>query len=333
MREKILRALRENKDEYVSGAALCEQYGVSRQAVWKNITALRENGYEIESVPNKGYRLLDSSDRIYAPDILSRLPERCLCRKIECFESVDSTNTKAKQLAELGEDEGTLIVAETQTAGKGRRGRNWQSETGVGIWMTILLRPPLLPVKVSSITLLTALALTKALREVCGVRAEIKWPNDVIIAKKKICGILTEMSSEENYVHYVVVGIGINANTAVFPKEIEETASSVFLQTGKRVNRCELIASMIRIFCQDYERFVKEQDLSSFVDEYNEVLANRDEQVRVYYGMVEQASPENTDTGIARGIDRDGALLVEIEGQTKRILSGEVSVRGLYGYV
>lgn len=333
MKEKILKALREKKDGYVSGAALCRQLGVSRQAVWKNITALKEIGYEIESVPNKGYRLLESSDKLYAPDILSRLPEDCLCRKVECFDSVDSTNTKAKQLAELGEEEGTLVVAETQTAGKGRRGRNWKSEPGVGIWMTLLLRPALPPVKVSGITLLSALALTKAIQEICGIRAEIKWPNDVIIAKKKICGILTEMSSEENYVHYVVVGIGINANTTVFPKEIEETASSVFLQTGRQVNRCELIAGMIRIFGEYYERFVKEQDLSSFVDEYNQVLANRDEEVRVYYGMIEQSAPEDTDTGIARGIDRDGALLVEIDGKIKRILSGEVSVRGVYGYV
>ncbi len=199
--------------------------------------------------------------------------------------------------------------------------------------MTLLLRPELPPVKVSGITLLSALALTKAIRELYGVQAEIKWPNDVILAKKKICGILTEMSSEENYVHYVVTGIGINANTASFPKEIEETATSIFLQTGKKIDRSELIADMIHIFCSYYEQFVKEQDLSAFVEEYNAVLANRDQEVCVYYGMVEQSSPENMDRGIARGIDRDGALLVEIDGRLKRIVSGEVSVRGVYGYV
>ena len=333
MKEKILRALREHGDGFVSGAFLCSQFGVSRQAVWKNITALKENGYEIESVTNKGYRLLNSPSRLYAPDILSRLPEGCLCQKVECFDTLDSTNTKAKQIAEFGGPEGTLVIAETQTAGKGRRGRNWNSEPGVGIWMTLLLRPELPPVKVSGITLLSALALTKAIRELYGVQAEIKWPNDVILAKKKICGILTEMSSEENYVHYVVTGIGINANTASFPKEIEETATSIFLQTGKKIDRSELIADMIHIFCSYYEQFVKEQDLSAFVEEYNAVLANRDQEVCVYYGMVEQSSPENIDRGIARGIDRDGALLVEIDGRLKRIVSGEVSVRGVYGYV
>lgn len=199
--------------------------------------------------------------------------------------------------------------------------------------MTLVLRPALSPAKVPGITLLTALALTKALWELYGVRAEIKWPNDVILAKKKICGILTEMSSEENYVNYVVTGIGINANTASFPEEIAGKATSVFQQTGKKIDRSELIAGMIRILCSDYKRFVEEQDLSSFVEQYNNVLVNRDKEVCVYYGMVEQASPENTERGIARGIDCDGALLVEMDGRVKRILSGEVSVRGVYGYV
>ena len=332
MKEKILRALR-SAGGYVSGASLCEELGVSRQAVWKNITALKENGYEIESVPKKGYRLAAVPDMLYAPDILSRLPENCLCRKVECFSSIDSTNTKAKQLAELGEAEGMLVTAEKQTAGKGRRGRSWESEPGVGIWMTLLLRPSILPVKVSGLTLLAALALVRAIKDVCRLDAQIKWPNDVILAKKKICGILTEMSSEENYVHYVVVGIGINANMASFSREVEETATSIYLQTGKKINRAELAAAWIQSFCEYYGQFIKRQDLSFVTEEYNSVLANKDKEVRVYYGMAGQISLENTDVGIARGIDRDGALLVDIQGQRKRIVSGEVSVRGLHGYV
>ena len=332
MKEKILRALR-SAGGYVSGASLCEELGVSRQAVWKNITALKENGYEIESVPKKGYRLAAVPDMLYAPDILSRLPENCLCRKVECFSSIDSTNTKAKQLAELGEAEGMLVTAEKQTAGKGRRGRSWESEPGVGIWMTLLLRPSILPVKVSGLTLLAALALVRAIKDVCRLDAQIKWPNDVILAKKKICGILTEMSSEENFVHYVVVGIGINANMASFSREVEETATSIYLQSGKKINRAELAAAWIQSFCEYYGQFVKRQDLSFVTEEYNSVLANKDKEVRVYYGMAGQTSLENTDVGIARGIDRDGALLVDMEGQRKRIVSGEVSVRGLHGYV
>jgi len=333
MKEKILRALRNAGDGYVSGAGLCEEFGVSRQAVWKNIAALKENGYEIESVPKKGYRLASVPDKLYAPDILSRLPKNCICRKVECFQTIDSTNTKAKQLAELGETEGMLVTAEEQTAGKGRRGRSWESETGVGIWMTLLLRPSILPVKVSGLTLLAALALVRAVKKVCSLDVQIKWPNDVILAKKKICGILTEMSSEEDFVHYVVVGIGINANMPFFSKEVEKTATSIYLQTGTKINRAELAAAWIENFCGYYEQFVEKQDLSFVIEEYNSALVNKDQEVRVYYGMTEQVSLENTDVGIARGIDKDGALLVEMEGQRKRIVSGEVSVRGLHGYV
>lgn len=333
MKEKILKALRETKEEYVSGSVLCEEFGVSRQAVWKNITALKEVGYDIISVPKKGYRLLSSPDKLYGPDICSRLKLDSFCKKVECFEVIDSTNTRAKQMAELGEEEGTLLVAEEQTAGKGRRGRVWKEDAGQGICMTLLLRPALPPDKISGLTLLSALALAKAVKEECHVPAQIKWPNDVIIAKKKICGILTEMSSEENFVHYVVVGIGINANVPSFEEELKDKATSIYLETGKKVDRCALVAKFVSYFEGYYKQYEAHGDLSGFVESYNELMANKDREVCVYYGMIEQALPENTDKGVARGIDKDGALLVEIDGKVKRIVSGEVSVRGLYGYV
>lgn len=282
---------------------------------------------------NKMRRVIKNPDRLHVAEIMSYLPEACLCKNIECFACVDSTNTKAKQLAEAGRSEGTLIVSEKQTAGRGRRGRSWLSESEEGIYMSFLLRPKLPTQKVSALTLLSALAVVKAIKEICNVEAEIKWPNDVIIAKKKICGILTEMSSEENDIRYVVVGMGINANTTDFPEEIKDTAGSIYLQTGRKVNRSELTAIVARYFCSYYERFCKEQSLASFVEEYNAVLANRDKEVRIYYGMVENSTSEQTDIGIARGIDSEGALLAEVNGKMQRIISGEVSVRGLYGYV
>lgn len=282
---------------------------------------------------NKIRRTLENPDRLSASEIMNYLPEECLCRNIECFNCLDSTNTRAKQFAEAGEPEGTLIVSEKQTAGRGRRGRSWSSESEEGIYMSFLLRPNIPTQKVSALTLLSALAVVKAIKEICSVEAEIKWPNDVMIAKKKICGILTEMSSEENDIRYVIVGMGINANTTDFPEEIKDTAGSVYLQTGKKVNRCELTAAVIRHFCNSYERFCKEQSLASFVEEYNAVLVNRDKEVRIYYGMVENSTSDQTDTGIARGIDSEGALLAEVDGKIQRIISGEVSVRGLYGYV
>ena len=333
MKEKLLRALREAGQNYLSGEALCKKFGVSRQAVWKNITTLKELGYEIDSVNGLGYRLESSPDMLYGPDMQSRLPEDCLFREVACFEELDSTNTRAKQLAEIGAREGLLVMAEKQTAGKGRRGRGWESEAGVNVYMTLLLRPSLPPSRMPGITLLAALAITRGIHEVCGIQAEIKWPNDVVLNGKKICGILTEMSSEEDFIHYVAVGIGININEQEFSEELKSKATSLLMELKEPVDRCQVAAAVIAALCEYYKRFQSQGDLSFIVEEYNHVLANKDKQVRVYYDMVESAREGEPEEGIARGIDSDGALLVEIDGNLKRIISGEVSVRGMNGYV
>ncbi len=333
MKGKILKALREAGQGYVSGSALCEKLGVSRQAVWKNIAALKEMGYEFASGSNKGYRLISAPDRLYGPEIESHMPEDGICQRVECLDVVDSTNSYAKKLAEQGELEGTLVVAERQTAGRGRRGRHWESPEGVNVFMTLILRPELHPSRISGMTLLAALALAKAIKEMISVDVAIKWPNDVIVAGKKVCGILTEMSSEENFVHYAVVGMGINVNQQSFPEELQEKATSLFLETGEKIHRCALAARTVTYFGAYYRRYEREGNLSAFVSEYNQMLANRDREVRVYYGMVEDAIEKDVQTGIARGIDREGALLVEMEGREERIVSGEVSVRGADGYV
>lgn len=333
MKKQILKILRDAGEEFVSGQSLCKHLGVTRQAVWKNIRYLKEYGYEIESVSNKGYRLVAKPDKLYGPEIESYLLPESFCKRIECHESIDSTNLRAKQLAETGEPEGTLVVADEQTAGRGRRGRGWASEPGVGIWMTLILRPDLEPAYVPGITLITALAVNRSIREVCGVESQIKWPNDIILDGKKICGILTEMSSEVNYIHYAVTGIGINANTIQFPEEIRDTATSIYRQTGKRVDRAVLISRFANVFGTYYNRYVTDGNLGAFVEEYNQMLANRDQQVKIYHGMVEEAEPSKTETGVARGIDETGALLVEMDGHCKTVVSGEVSVRGIYGYV
>lgn len=333
MKANILRILQEAGEQFVSGQRLCEQLGVTRQAVWKNIGQLRECGYEIESVSNRGYRLIGRPDRLYEAEIESLLAEDSFCRRVECHEKIDSTNLRAKQLAELGEPEGTLVVAEQQTDGRGRRGRGWSSRSGVGIYMTYVLRPDLPPSQVAGITLLVALAICRAIRQVCGVQAAIKWPNDVILDGKKICGILTEMSSEVQYVHYAVAGIGVNANMQDFPEDIRQKATSLYLQTGKKVERAKLTAAFADCFGEYYQRYVQDGDLSAFIEEYNQILANKDREVQIFHGMVEDATPEKISQGIARGIDKDGALRVEIDGEIETVFSGEVSVRGVYGYV
>lgn len=333
MKSEILRILRAAGNECVSGQSLCEAFGVSRQAVWKNITQLKDKGFEIESISNKGYKLKSEPDIINSPAIESYLPKNCICKKVETFETIDSTNTKAKQLAEKGEAEGTLIISDEQTAGKGRRGRNWCSKKGANVFMTLLIRPKIEPKYLSGITLLAAMSVATAIKEVCETEAKIKWPNDIVLNKKKICGILTEMSSEMNYVNYAVIGIGININDDEIPQEIRQNASSIYLETGRKTNRNELAAKVVEKFGDYYKKFLETKDLSAFTDEYNSMLISMNKEVKVLYGMAETAKPEDEEKGIARGIDRDGALLVETEDGIKSIVSGEVSVRGLYGYV
>ena len=333
MKKDILKMLRSAGDKPVSGQSLCEMFGVTRQAVWKNISQLKECGYEIESVSNRGYKLISEPDILYGPDIESRMSEDCICKAVECHDSIDSTNTRAKQLAEEDAVEGTLVVSDRQTAGKGRRGRKWDSESGVGIYMSLILRSSVSPVKVSGLTLISALALAEAIKEVCGVSPQIKWPNDIVLGKKKICGILTEMSSEMNFIHYAVVGIGINANTELFPEEISKKASSIMLESGNRVDRAELIAKTMEIFGGYYKKFLEAESLAPFIEKYDSMLANKDNEVQILYGMAEDADRSKIEYGTAKGIDCEGALIVETEHGVRNIVSGEVSVRGIDGYV
>lgn len=257
MKSEILRILRTAGEECVSGQRLCEIFGVSRQAVWKNISQLKEKGFEIESVSNKGYKLISEPDILNSSAIESYLSKECICKKVEAFETIDSTNTKAKQLAELGEEEGTLIISDEQTAGKGRRGRSWCSKKGANVFMTLLIRPRIEPKYLSGITLLAAMSVATAIKDICDTEAKIKWPNDIVINKKKICGILTEMSSEMNYVNYAVIGIGINVNDDEIPQEIRKNASSIYLETDRKVNRNELAAKVVEKFDSYYKEFLK----------------------------------------------------------------------------
>ena len=211
-------------DEYLSGQQICDTFQVSRTAVWKAINQLKEEGYEIEAVRNRGYRLASWPDVLSEKEIASCLKSAWAGRNLEFWKDIDSTNTRAKELGEKGAPHGTLVVAEQQTAGKGRRGRSWVSPAGSSIYMTLLLRPEVEPSRAPMLTLLMAYSIAEALRESEQIDVQIKWPNDLVLNKKKICGILTEMSAEVDYVHYVVIGVGINVNTEEFPEEIARKA-------------------------------------------------------------------------------------------------------------
>lgn len=325
-------ALLRSSEGYVSGQQMCEQFGVSRTAVWKVINQLKEEGYTIESVTRRGYRLLASPrDILSASEIASRLTTSWVGRKLYYFESTGSTNTDAKRYADAGDPHGTTVVADMQTEGKGRRGRKWQSPAGTTVSFTIVLKPTFSPDKASMITLIAAISVAQAIEEICHVEAKIKWPNDIVVNRKKVCGMLTEMSMtpEMDDIQHIVVGIGINVNnesTADFSEEIRETASSLRIETGKKINRAELVERTLAHFEQNYGLFEQSLDLTALKEVYQEHLINLNEKVRVL-------DPAGEYTGVAKGITKTGELVVEREdGQTVNVYAGEVSVRGLYGY-
>ena len=326
MKEEILRLLR-SADGYISGQELCNRFGVSRTAVWKAINQLKEAGYEIEAQQNKGYRLMAAPDLMTEAEIKSLMHTEWVAKEVLYFDTIDSTNTKAQELAEKGYPSGTLVVADKQESGKGRRGRSWVSPSGTGIFMTLMIKPDINPNNASMLTLVAALAVAKAITSVPGEEAMIKWPNDIVVNSKKVCGILTEMNAQFDYINHIVVGIGINVHNESFPEEISQMASSLMIEAGgKRFHRAQIIAETMSYFEQYYDTFLKTQDLSALVREYDELLVNRNKSVRVL-------DPKEPFDGKAMGITPKGELIVDTWESRKLVSSGEVSVRGIYGYV
>lgn len=324
MKAKILRLLN-HTDGYISGQELCEKMGVSRTAIWKVMNQLKEEGYVIDSVSNKGYQLVKSPDLVTSYAIQSHLDTTCMGNQIYYYKELGSTNIKAKELANEVDCHGSLIITEQQNAGRGRRGRTWVSPSGSGIWMSLVLEPSFLPAHASMLTLVAAMAVAKAMNQVTNVKAQIKWPNDIIVNHKKVCGILTEMSCELDFIHYVVIGIGINANTEEFPEGIRKIATSLAMQVGQKVQRAELVAAVLKAFEDYYDLFVQTEDMSLLREEYNELLVHRNKTIKIMGQEEYQAT--------ALGIDKLGRLIVQCEdGEEKSILSGEVSVRGVNGY-
>ncbi len=325
MKEKILDLLKGSTD-FLSGQEISEKFGVSRTAVWKAIRQLEDDGYVIEAVRNKGYRLLAEPDLLSESRLRQCLHTSWAGNSLLVKDVVDSTNNLAKLRAEEGAEHGLLVVGEQQTAGKGRRGRTWESRKGEGIFMTLLLKPDIEPGNASMLTLVMALAVRSALETVGKLQTQIKWPNDIVCDGKKVCGILTEMSAQMDYINHIVIGVGINIHNEDFPDEMAHMATSVYLQTGEHINRAELIAEVMRSFEHYYERYIETQDLRNLADEYNLYLVNRGRQVKVL-------DPKQSYVGSAIGINTAGELEVRTESGISCVSSGEVSVRGVYGYV
>lgn len=326
MKSEILRMLKET-DSYISGQALCEHFHVSRTAIWKVIKQLENEGYQIVAVRNKGYCLKQSGDILGKAELESSMTTQWAGRNIIYCEETDSTNNEAKKAAEAGAPHGTLAVADYQTAGKGRRGKNWTTLRGVGLWMSLMIRPQIHPMSASMLTLVAAMAVAEGIEEITGKETMIKWPNDIVCGGKKVCGILTEMSTELDYIHYVVTGIGVNVNIGEFPEDIREIATSLYLETGKRVSRSGLANSIMKAYEKYYDLFMAHGDMSGLIHDYNRLLVNKGRVVRVL-------KADGEFTGISDGINETGELLVRTEdGRIHPVISGEVSVRGIYGYV
>ncbi len=324
LKGSILKLLRHNRPGYLSGEDICKSLNVTRTAVWKHIETLREEGYVIDARPRAGYSLTAVPDRLYPAEILDGLATRVLGREIEHYEKVDSTNEVARMRAAKGAGEGLLVVAEEQTGGRGRLGRQWYSSRSKGIFFTLLLRPPVNPSRASQITMLAAVSLASAIRSETGigVGVGIKWPNDLLAGGKKICGILAELSAELDRIGYLVVGVGINANQdpGDFPADVQETATSLKLETGKTVSRVRLLQASLKSFEHWYGLWL-ELGFEPVRAAWKRMSVSLNCPVRIQ-------TLDKSWEGWAEDVDSDGALLLRLPGgNLQRFVSGEVSLR------
>ena len=318
---QILNRLRAS-ESFLSGGELCREFGMTRSAVWKHISRLRANGYSIEAVSGRGYRLNGSPGIPVSEEVAPSLSTERFGRNLVFHEEVDSTNVKAKILARQGASEGTVLVADSQTGGRGRMGRAWVSPPGANLYFSVVLRPPVPPLRLSQIPLLAAAAIHQALdSSVEGVPAMIKWPNDILIGGRKVCGILCEMETEPDMTHFVIVGIGINVNLENMPDEIGEIATSLSLESGIEHSRPGILSAILNRFEPLYDRWLEADDLRDvlpYLERYA-WLKDRDVTVEQY---------RSTLAGRVRGLTGTGELLLEAEdGRVHMVSSGEAHIK------
>ncbi|MGN0441991.1 MAG: biotin--[acetyl-CoA-carboxylase] ligase [Acutalibacteraceae bacterium] len=322
MQKKILDILL-NTDDFISGQEISEKLGVSRQAVWKSINALKENGYEIQSVTNRGYRLVSSPNYLNESSLKSLLHNKIIGKNLIVLDSVNSTNDYLKKLGNEGCENGTVVAAREQTKGKGRLGRTWQTKKDDGIAFSVLLRPNVAPSEVSAITPLAGLAVCKAIREYTKLDCVIKWPNDIIVGRKKLVGILTEMSAEFDAVEYVITGIGINVDHTSFPEDIAFKATSLLLETGRHIDKNEFLACVLEHLENEFVKNNLELTPTA-LSEYTDLCATVGRSVTFQRGT-------RRISGMAVGISEHGELKVMMsDGTICLVNSGEVTVQGIY---
>ena len=330
-KEKIFSLLAAQDGAFVSGENISAQLGISRAAVWKGVSALRRDGYTIDAQTGQGYRLIASPDALSERELRRYLGStETVGQTLYCFESVDSTNSFLKRAAADGAADGTVAVADEQTAGRGRRGRSFSSGPGRGVYLSALLRPSLAPERMLPLTALGAVAACDAIERACGVRPQIKWTNDLVLGGKKLSGTLTELSleGESGALQYAVIGIGINCNNTQedFPPEIRDVATSLYLETGKRVTRAALAAALIEELDKLYA-VLQSGETGAYLAAYRRDCLTLGREVQLLWKDThEKVTALDVD-------DQFGLIVRRADGTVETVRTGEVSVRGLYGYV
>ncbi|TJY44317.1 biotin--[acetyl-CoA-carboxylase] ligase [Cohnella pontilimi] len=317
-KETLLSLLEAGSGEYVSGEEISRKLNVSRTAVWKQIRRLESEGYTIEAVPRLGYRLTGRPERLSLTDLLPKLTTRTFGRNLKLMDEVTSTQDELRKLAEEGAPEGTLVIAELQTKGRGRMGRSWHSPSGKGIWMSLLLRPQVPLQLTPQLTLLAAVALCRAIGRVVPLEIGIKWPNDLLVDGRKISGILLESAAEDERLRYIVVGTGISANLDEedYPEELRDKAVSLKIASGRPVDRAELIAAILQEFEQLYTLYQE----SGFAP----IRALWEAHAITLHKPAVMNTPQGPVEGVPFGLDDSGGLLVRMADDSIRtVLSGE----------
>ncbi|WP_433946468.1 biotin--[acetyl-CoA-carboxylase] ligase [Paenibacillus sp. SN-8-1] len=318
----VLDMLLQNPGEYMSGEEISKRLAISRTAVWKQINKLREAGYEFDAVSRRGYRLVQKPARMNPISLMSAMSSNTFGKHLKLLEVTTSTQEEVRKLAEEGAPEGTLVIAEEQTGGRGRLGRKFFSPSGKGIWMSLLLRPDRPLSCAPQLTLLAAVAVCRAIKSATGVESGIKWPNDLLVQGRKICGILLESVAEDERIRYCIAGIGINANMTMedYPEELRSIVTSLQMESGKAVDRAVLIGAVMSELEQLYKLYLEEGFTPiAHLWEALSVTINREVTLNTSRGIV---------SGYATGIDGNGALILENEGEKFTVFSGDVQLGG-----
>jgi BirA family biotin operon repressor/biotin-[acetyl-CoA-carboxylase] ligase len=318
-REKILKLLRSSHPGFISGEALAKICGISRTMVWKHIKSLEREGFVIEAVPSRGYKITTQPDILRKADIKQGLRTRVMGKETHLLPEITSTNTLAMQMAANGVPEGTVVIAEVQSGGKGRLGRKWISPKG-NLYLSVVLRPNIPIHKAPLITLMGAVAVATAIRTTCGLSANIKWPNDVLVGNKKVSGLLTEMSAEQDRIRHIVLGIGVDVNMEMneLPYEIRSLTTTLAAEAGTKINRTTLFQQILRELEIAYTKFLThDEDVLEEWKQLNVTIGNR----------VTVSGGDTVLDGLAQGVDSEGRLIIGLDNGTVRtIAAGDVSI-------